>query len=222
MDLVASPTELSTAATDAVLAAEVLAVAAWMARTRGAARWRALLWSTTLGLLAAACLLGAAAHGLAMPESTRAALWRPIYALLGLVVGLMLAAALADLRGAASLRVLLPAVAAIALGFVALSEATDGAYRVFVLFQGGAALATLAVYAGLAWRRTLGGAGTIAAGLALSLAAGVVQASDLALVLIVPFDHNGLYHLVTMVAVALLGQGVLAGQRAGRAPRQRR
>ncbi len=213
MPFVTDPTELGTAATDAMLALECLTVAAWIVRTPGGARWRAALWGGTLGLLALAALLGAVAHGLVMPEAVRAALWQPLYALLGLVVALMLAAALADRRGPAAVRGLLPVAVAMAVGFFLLSEARGGDYRVFVIFQAAAGLATLGLYAGLARRRRLAGAGRIAAAVALSLVAGAVQASGLTLVPWVPLDHNGLYHLVTMAAVALLGRGVVAGQR---------
>lgn len=218
LPLVSSPTELSTAATDVALSIESLFVAAWIARTAGEAHGRATLWSAALGLLALASLLGSAAHGLAMSATMQTALWRPLYALLGLVVAMMLAAAVADLRGAASIHRMLPAAVALAIGFFVLSESEGGDYRVFVLFHGGGGLVALAVYGSLAWRRRLAGAGTIAAGLALSLAAGAVQVSNATLLPLVPLDHNGLYHLVTMAAVALLGRGVIEGQRAGTPP----
>lgn len=218
MFFVASRIELSTAATDAALTIESLLVAAWILRTPCGARWRATLWGATLGVLALASLLGAAAHGLVLSAGTQAALWRPLYALLGLVVALMLVAAIADLRGPTLIRGLLPAAVALAMGFFVLSEAKGGDFGVFVLFHAGAGLVALAVYGILAWHRRLAGAGTIAASLALSLAAGAVQASNATLLPLLPLDHNGLYHLVTMVAVALLGRGVVAGQRTGAEP----
>jgi hypothetical protein len=53
------------------------------------------------------------------------------------------------------------------------------------------------------------GAGLVAAALVVSLAAGVVQASDsLSLRLVWEFDHNGLYHLVQLGGLALLVSGL--------------
>ncbi len=208
-----APTELSTAATDAVLAAECLGLAAWIARMPGGPRRRAVLWGTTLGLLAAASLLGALVHGIAMADALRDTLWLVLYLLLALVVGLIGAAAVADLRGPAPLRYALPAVAVLALAFVAVSQWRGGDYRLFVLYQGLVGLGALAVYGALAVRRHLAGAAAVAAGLALSLVAGAVQATDWRVVLFVPFDHNGLYHLVMMAAIAVLAYGVVAGQR---------
>jgi hypothetical protein len=213
LPLVASPTELSTAATDALLAIECMAVAAWIRRTPGGPRWRATLWAATLALLAVASLLGAAAHGLALTQTLRATLWTPIYLLLGIVVGLMGAGAMGDLAGSASLRRWLPRVVVLALAFVALSEVAGGDYWVFVLFQGAAALFTLAIYAAVARRHGVPGAWTVVAALAMSLVAGAVQASRWTLAPAVPIDHNGLYHLLTMVNVAILGRGIVDGQR---------
>jgi hypothetical protein len=49
----------------------------------------------------------------------------------------------------------------------------------------------------------------MAAALAVSLAAGAVQAADLGTVrLLWEFDHNGLFHLVQLAGVALLAIGL--------------
>jgi hypothetical protein len=68
----------------------------------------------------------------------------------------------------------------------------------------------LAIYLHLRARgRT--GAGTVAAGITLSIAAAGVQASSLGLTVVVPFDHNGLFHLVQIVGVVVTARGVRAG-----------
>jgi hypothetical protein len=49
----------------------------------------------------------------------------------------------------------------------------------------------------------------VAAALAVSLAAGAVQATDLGSVrLLWEFDHNGLFHLVQLVGLVLLVAGL--------------
>ena len=63
------------------------------------------------------------------------------------------------------------------------------------------------------WRRAAGGgrpgASAMAAALALSLAAGAVQASELGPVrLLWEFDHNGLFHLLQLLGLILLVTGL--------------
>ena len=72
-------------------------------------------------------------------------------------------------------------------------------------------LAALAMYASLAAARRTAGAGLVAIGLVLTIAAGVVQTSSLAVRVIVPFDHNGLFHLVQLIATAVLVIGLRRG-----------
>ena len=72
-------------------------------------------------------------------------------------------------------------------------------------------LAALAIYLLLVRNRTLPGASLVAAAIALNLIAAMVQASDLTLTLVVPFDHNGLFHIIQMIALAVLGCGLRSG-----------
>ena len=66
----------------------------------------------------------------------------------------------------------------------------------------------MAVYLRLG-ARGVPGAGMVAAGLAVTLAAGAVQAiDDLEVRLVWPLDHNGVYHLVQLVGLAVLTWGL--------------
>ena len=71
--------------------------------------------------------------------------------------------------------------------------------------------AALTIYVALSTSGRLPGARLMAAGISLSIAAAAVQASALRLHLIVPLDHNGLFHLVQMIATVVLAGGVRAG-----------
>jgi len=51
----------------------------------------------------------------------------------------------------------------------------------------------------------------VAAGIGLSVIAAAVQASHLRVRLIVPFDHNGLFHLLQIGAIVLLTDGLRRG-----------
>lgn len=204
-------TELTTGATDALLALLAAFGARWLGR-RGLEPARAAAWSLVFRLIAGASALGAVAHGLALSAGARAAIWHPLYLLLGLVVAAFLVAALHDLRGAAAARRWRWPLLAVGAAFYGVSVVASGAFVVFVAYEAVAMLLALGTYAALAARRRLAGAGTLAAGIALNLAAAGVQASTLSCDLLVPLDHNGLFHVVQGVALVVLLAGIGAGR----------
>ena len=209
LELQTSPTELSTAATDLVLGVGC-AVAAWRLG-EGRASFRLGTWRAVFALLAVASLLGGVAHGLHLPPGLTTAIWHPLYLALGLAVALVLVGALYDARGErvaerARIPLLLLGVTAYAA-----TQALDGNFVVFVLYEGLVTFAALVLYARLAWSGTFPGAGPIVLGLLLNLVAAAVQASDLFLEIIFEFDHNGLFHIILMPAFILLYGGVKRG-----------
>jgi len=72
-------------------------------------------------------------------------------------------------------------------------------------------IGALAVYAFLAATQRLKGACVMTLAILLNLVAAGAQASDLSFNLFAPFDHNGLFHLIQMVALAALGLGLRLG-----------
>ena len=209
LELQTSPTELSTAATDLVLGVGC-AVAAWRLG-EGRASFRLGTWRAVFTLLAVASLLGGVAHGLHLPPGLTTAIWHPLYLALGLAVALVLVGALYDARGErvaerARIPLLLLGVTAYAA-----TQALDGNFVVFVLYEGLVTLAALVLYARLAWSGTFPGAGPIVLGLLLNLVAAAVQASDLYLEIFFELDHNGLFHIILMPAFMLLYGGVKRG-----------
>jgi hypothetical protein len=151
-------------------------------------------------------------HGVVLPAALGAALWHPLYLGLGLAVALILVGAVLDARGRASARRGLWPALATGLAAYGVTQALDGVFVVFLVYQGLATGAALVLYAGLAVRGKLPGAATVTAALALNLVAAAVQASDLSLRLIWPFDHNGLFHLLLLPALGLLYGGIAQGQ----------
>jgi hypothetical protein len=208
---VSSPTELTTGITDAVLAVECVLVAAVLWRAGAERRWRAGLWCWTLGLLAASSMLGAVAHSFQMTDSTRDALWIPLYLSLGILVGLFLVGAVHDWLGQAAARRLVPWAIGAGAALLGATLLLNGAFVVFVVYEAGAMLGALVIFARLAMAGRLQGAPLISAAVVLNLAAAGVQASSASLRLVVPLDHNGLFHLIQMVAIAVLGMGLRAG-----------
>jgi len=204
-------TELTTAATDAALAVVSAAFALVFALRRAGDRWRMGLWAWVFGLTALGSALGAAAHGLALGGTVRWALWQPLYLSLGLTIALFLVGALRDWRGEATARRLLPAALAVGAIFYAITAADGGGFGLFVAYEAAGMLAALIIYVRLAagGRR---GAGYVAAGIALTLAAAGVQASPLSLTVVWPFDHNALFHLAQLAALFVLAHGLWHGK----------
>ena len=211
MNLIASSTELTTSATDAVLALECVVVLAFLWRTPTGDRRKIGLWCWAFGLLAFASLLGAVAHGLEMPQAWRAALWKPLYLSLGLLVGLFLLGALLDWHGPAFAMRLVPWCLGLGGIFFGLTEFFNGAFIIFVIYEATALAGALAIYSLLAATHRLKGASVVAAAIILNLMAAGVQASSASFKLFVPFDHNGVFHLVQMFGIATLGLGLRIG-----------
>ena len=207
MDLADSATERTTAATDAVLAVAALAGIAVIRRI--APSFGRSVWISALAALALASVLGAVAHGLRLDPPTRELLWQPLYLSLGVTMALFVVGAVRDWRGERAARRLLWPMLAVAVVFYGITWITGGDFLAFVVYEAAALLFSLGVYLRLAAGRGRAGAGAMAAALAVSLAAGGMQAMDVGVVRLVwPFDHNGLFHLIQLVGLALLVAGL--------------
>jgi hypothetical protein len=164
---ITSPTEITTSATDAVLAIECVVVLACLWRTPTGDRWRIGLWCWAFGLLALASALGSVAHGFEMPLSLRAALWKPLYLSLGLLIGLFLVGAFFDWHGRVVARRLVPWSIGLGGIFFGLTELFNGGFIVFVVYEAVVMASALAIYSFLATTHRLKGAGVVAAAIIL-------------------------------------------------------
>lgn len=213
MPLTNSPTELTTSITDALLAIECAIIIALLRRTAPANRWRVNLWSWVFALLAIASFLGALVHGLELPKPIRTALWIPLYLSLGILVALFIVGAVADWRGLAAAKRLVPWGIGVSAAFFGLTALLKGAFMIFIVYAAAVLLSGLAIYIFLAVTHRLQGAAVIALAILLNLAAAAVQASNVSLHLLFPFDHNGQFHLVQIVSTATLGLGLHLGMK---------
>lgn len=211
MPLTTSPTELTTSATDALLAIECAIIIALLLRPATTNRWRINLWCSIFTLLATASSLGALLHALELPKSIRIALWTPLYLSLGILVLLFIMGAVADWRGKVAAKRLVPWGIGVSIAFLALTALLGGTFMVFIVYAATILLSALAIYTFLAVTHREQGAAVMALAILLNLAGAAVQASNLSLHLVFPFDHNGLFHLVQIVGTAVLGLGVHLG-----------
>ena len=203
------PTELTTAATDAILALLALYCIRWLGARRSADPAKVTLWILVLALLAVASVLGAIAHGLDLSSDTIYLLWQPLFLSLGLVVALFVVAATYDGLGPTTARRLMIPALVVGACFYLVTLIFPGTFLVFVLYEAVAMLVALALYVRLALVSGRRWAWLMVLGIALNIAGAGIQASGtVRLNLGVPLDHNGVFHLVQMVAIVVLVAGV--------------
>ena len=208
MTFIQMPTEQTTAATDLLICVVAVAGLAYLWR-RGPTGLRALLWRSVFVLLAIASLLGAIAHGIELGQAVYTWIWRATYLALALVVAAFLVAAIRDVFGDATARRVTPLLLVVALGSFALFVAYPENFRPFILYEAVAMLLALAGFVFLTVKGSLAGSGWIATSIAVNMIAAAVQASgSVSFTLIWPFDHNGVFHMIQIVGIALLIRGL--------------
>jgi hypothetical protein len=217
MRLTPSPTELTTAASDAAMAVLSVVLLIVLARAPARAELRKVIWGSVFALLAAGSALGTVAHGLDLSASMRTLLWRPLYLSLGLCVAMFFAGGVNDWRGKSAAEAVLPWAVIAGLALFALTQVSDN-FTFFIAYEAIAMVATLVMYLSLWISRRFAGAARMTVGVALTLVAAAIQVTSLSLRIIWPFDHNGLFHLVQMVGIVVIASGVRASIRAESTP----
>jgi len=213
------PTELTTAATDVALGVSAIGCASHLLRFRENDRWKVRLWCWVFGMLAVAALLGAVAHGFVWSARLWDLLWQPIFLLLGLTVALFVVGAIYDWLGLEAARRTVPSMVFLAVAFFVITRLVSGSFLVFVLYEAVAMLFALVVYGVLAARKATRGMSLMLLGVGLNIVAAAIQATQaVTFTLIWPFDHNGVFHLVQMVALVVLFAGLRSSLSAASQP----
>lgn len=209
-----SPTEMTTAITDVILAAQS-AAAIYVIRRKTVARpmWTQV-WAWVFALLSVASLIGAAAHGMEMAASIESAIWTPAYLALGLTMALFVIAAITMSVGhEKSRRLLLPAVM-IAFLFFTITQIWSDSFLLFVIYECIAMVLSLTLYSMCFWQRRAAGSGLLAAGVLVGILAAVIDTQKtLHMTLIWEFNNHGLFHLVQMMSLLLLTIGISQAHR---------
>ena len=209
MGFIDIPTEQTTAVTDAILAVMVIAVAVYLHRIGQKNRWKTTLWIWVCGLLALSAILGTIVHGFEISKAFQTFLWHPIYLSLGLLVALFIVAVVYDIWGEAIARRVLPIMVVIGVGFFGITLVRPNSFLIFIIYEAVVMFFALGGYIWVSYRGHLEGAWLMAVGILVTIIAAGVQASKaFSLTFIWSFDHNGIYHLIQMVAIALLGAGL--------------
>jgi hypothetical protein len=211
MNLIDSPTERTTAATDGILAIIGLVALVYLQQIGQHMPWKMNLWSWTCGLLMVGAALGALTHGFKISPKIKDRLWILLYLSLGLTVACFTVGAVFDIWGIDAARQTLPIMFLVGVAFVGLTLIWADSFLIFIVYQAAAMLFALGGYLWLALAGHLEGAWLMVAAILTTLLAAAVQASQaIVLTFIWKFDHNGVYHLIQMVGLVLLILGLRA------------
>ena len=204
-----SPVELTTSATDALLSILAFSCVLYLRQYRDLDHWKVGVWSWALATLCLAALLGAVIHGFEWSEATSTFLWRPLYFLLALIVALFVVAAAYDGFGERRAWHVLAVMIPVAGGFFAITQIGSESFRIFVVYEILSMGVALGIYIFLAVRKKLRGAGLMASAILLNVLAAGIQANEsLQITLVWTFDHNGLFHIVQIIAILFLMAGL--------------
>ena len=204
------PTEQTTAATDALLAilAFIITVKIYQSG-KGVDLKKTRIWIWVFGLLTFASAIGAFAHGFQMSKLTNFVLWQPLNLSLGFAVGLFAAGVVYDFKNFTLPKTFIPVMlVCVIISFTIIIIFPD-AFAVFVICEAILMLFALVAYTILASRKTIKGAGLMAAGILVTVIAAVIQAiKGIKVTFIREFDHNGIFHIVQMIGLIILLKGL--------------
>lgn len=208
MDFINIPTEQTTACTDAILALISITACIYINRI-GLGEWKARLWEWLFFLLTVAAVLGAIVHGIRLSERLENMFWSLINLSLGMMIAVFVVAVINDLKGKVFSRKLLPTILAFGVGFWIITLYRPDHFLIFIIYEAMAMLFSFCGYVWLAYKDRLDGAWWMSAGILISIAAALVQASKMtSFKLIWVFDHNGTYHLIQIVGILFLLTGL--------------
>jgi hypothetical protein len=204
------PTEQTTAFTDVILAilAGIITLKVYKAG-RDIDRRKTRIWVWAFGLLTFASAIGAVAHGFQMSKLTNFILWQPLNLALGVAIGLFVAGVGYDFKNFTLPKLLIPTLLVLAIIFFSITVILPNTFVIFIIYEAIAMLFAFVIYIILFVRKTIKGAGFMAAGILVTIIAAAIQAVEtIKFTLIWEFDHNGIFHIVQMIALLILLKGL--------------
>ena len=205
------PTEQTTAATDVLMAILAFIITLKVYQSgKGIDLKKTRIWMWVFGLLTFASALGAIAHGFQMSKLTKLVVWQPLNLSLVLTICLFAAGVIYDFKKFTLPKTLIPVILVCAIIFFAITVIFPNVLlAVFIKVEAIAMLFALVAYTILASRKTIKGAGLMAAGILVTIMAAVIQAIEtIKVIFIWEFDHNGIFHIVQMIGLIILLKGL--------------
>ncbi len=171
--------------------------------------FKSQIWMWAFALLACASFLGVIAHGIAMSQKTNDLLWKPLNLSLGLALGLFVVGATFDFSGEETARTILPFMLILGLIFFFITIIFPGTFLTFIIYEGIAMIFALGVYIFLSYTNALPNAAWMALGVFVTIVAAIVQAvGKTGKSMLWYFDNNGMFHLIQMIGLILLFEGL--------------
>ena len=209
LQIIDIPTEQTTAATDALLAIFAVGAIVYLSRFTAEAPFKVRIWCGMFACIATAASLGTIVHGLVMSSAVKHYLWQPLALALALSVGTLALGAVHDTWGLAAVRRTIPFMLVVIVVLYAAAKFTAIGMMLNIFFVGGVLFFALGAYILQVFRGQMGGAGYMSAGLLLTVCAGIIQVRrSMSCKFIWEFDHNGIFHLVQLLALFLLVVGL--------------
>lgn len=210
LQIIDIPTEQTTAATDVLMAILSFIVTVKVCQSGKAIDLKKTkIWMWAFGLLTFASAIGAIAHGFQMSKLTNFVLWQPLNLSLGVAIGLFAAGVVYDFKNFTLPKALIPVLLICAIIFFTITVILPNAFIVFIIYEAIAMLFAFVVYTILASRKTIKGAGLMAAGILVTIIAAAIQAIEtIEVTFIWEFDHNGIFHIVQMIGLIILLKGL--------------
>ena len=203
MEIIDIPAEQTTAVTDIILGICALLLAVFVLRSgRKSDNVKGKIWAGAFFLLSAASIIGAFAHGLQMSERTNTILWHPLNLALGLTIALFAAGVVYDLNRRSLPKWVLPLFLGAGIVFFLVTLLIPGTFLIFIIYEAVALIFALVVYIILAVQNTILGSRLMAAGILITIIAAALQATgSINFTVLWEFDHNGVFHIVQLVAL---------------------
>lgn len=209
MGFVTTPTEVTTAITDAFLGLLTLISAGYLFQFRRFNTRKILLWFWIMLFLAMGSILGVFVHGFLLLPVIYNLLWFLLYLSLGLAVGLFVVNATYDRWGLRTSRIMLPFMIVAGCIFSIVTQIIPGNFIVFIVYEGLGMLFALGVYLWLVLVERTSGALLITCGILVTIVAAIAQTiHTIKFTVIWQFNYNGLFHVIQMVGIVLLVAGV--------------
>ncbi|PWQ96748.1 DUF6962 family protein [Leucothrix arctica] len=204
-----NPYELFTALTNVLWALVAFISFILISKNSNNSNSKAKLWKAVFVMLFVSNILASLVHGLSIDIETSELIWIPINLILGLMIALLMSAALYDYLGKDTMQKYFPYLIGVAVIFFAMTQFNRDTFLIFIAYQSIYMLLILTMYIHLAIKKHVG-AGVICVGMFLFILAAVAQAiGPYELALFIPINQDGLYHLIGIPSTILLTIGVI-------------
>lgn len=201
--------EWTTAVTNLIWGAVIIVLMIVLQRKAAKQELKVKLWQSVLFTVLLVNILAFFVHGMDSSQDTEHMIWAVMNFLLGLMITLMMSAAIYDFSGQITMKRFLPYLLACAIVFFSITQIYRDTFLIFILYETVFLLLTLGIYIRLTFK-PMKGAVLVSLGIFLLIVASAIQAlGPFQATFIFPFNQDGYFHLVAIPATILLIIGIM-------------